>query len=103
MATAIKTQKLNTVLSKITDANGRLLANLKFEIYGVGMRECYALSDTLTNKEGKYELNWTHEQLSGEVKRLLILQSRSLLEQKILNSINPPWMKCGSMLRNERR
>jgi 5-hydroxyisourate hydrolase-like protein (transthyretin family) len=63
MEKKIKTS--NTVLGKITDVNGRPLANLKVAIYDVDMREWQVLADTFTNKEGKYELTWTHEQLSG--------------------------------------
>ena len=69
MATAIKIQNPNTVLGKVTDSNGRPLANLKIAIYDVDMRKWQSLSDTFTNKEGKYELQWTHEQLSGRGKK----------------------------------
>lgn len=69
MATIINSQNSNTVIGKIIDGNGRPLANLKVEIYDVDMREWQALADTLTNKEGKYELKWTHEQLSGRGKK----------------------------------
>ena|SRR3989304_10348330 len=69
MATTTKPQKLNTVFGKITDANGNPLTNLKVEIYDVDMREWQALANTFTNKEGKYELKWTHDQLSGRGKK----------------------------------
>jgi 5-hydroxyisourate hydrolase-like protein (transthyretin family) len=69
MATAIKNQNPNTVLGKVTDGNGRPLASLKVEIYDVDMREWQPLADTFTNREGKYELQWTHEQLSGKGKK----------------------------------
>jgi len=55
MATAIKNQNPNTVLGKISDSNGRPLANLKVVIYDVDMREWQPLADTFTNREGKYE------------------------------------------------
>lgn len=69
MAATIKNQNLNTVLGKVTDANGRPLANLKVEIYDVDMREWQPLADTFTNRDGKYELVWKHEQLSGRGKK----------------------------------
>jgi hypothetical protein len=69
MATAIISQKLNIVLGKITDANGRHLSNLKVAIFDVDMREWHTLADTFTNREGKYELHWKHEQLSGRGKK----------------------------------
>jgi 5-hydroxyisourate hydrolase-like protein (transthyretin family) len=65
MATTIKNQNPNTVLGKVTDGNGRPLANLKVAIYDVDMREWQPLADTLTDRQGKYELQWTHDQLSG--------------------------------------
>lgn len=65
MATLIENLSSNTVLGKVTDANGRPLPNLKVVIYDVDMREWQALSDTHTNREGKYELKWSHDQLSG--------------------------------------
>ncbi|MDZ4784930.1 MAG: carboxypeptidase-like regulatory domain-containing protein, partial [bacterium] len=69
MVTTIKNQTPNTVLGKVTDSNGRPLANLKVVIYDVDMREWQPLADTFTNREGKYELQWTHEQLSGRGKK----------------------------------
>jgi 5-hydroxyisourate hydrolase-like protein (transthyretin family) len=69
MAAAIKPQSTNTVLGKITDGNGRPLADLKVAIYDVDMREWQPLADTFTNREGKYELQWTHEQLKGRGKK----------------------------------
>lgn len=61
--------KKNIVLGKVTDSQGRPLANLKVAIYDVDMREWQALSDTFTNKDGKYELKWSHDQLSGRGKK----------------------------------
>ncbi len=69
MATAIKPQTPKTVLGKVTDSNGRPLANLKVAIYDVDIREWQPLADTLTDKQGKYELKWTHNQLSGRGKK----------------------------------
>ncbi len=68
MATSTTTampQTSNTVFGKITDANGVPLANLKVEIYDIDMREWQALSNGVSNKEGKYELKWTQDQLIG--------------------------------------
>jgi len=69
MAVSIKPQNPNVVLGKITDPNGRPLANLKVEIYDVDMREWQPLANTLTTKDGKYELKWTHDLLSGRGKK----------------------------------
>ena len=45
METSLKNQTSNTVLGKVTDANGRQLANLKVGIYNVDMREWQALAE----------------------------------------------------------
>src|SRR5688572_16918879 len=66
---ATSKSKINTVLGTITDANKNPLANLKIEIYDVDMRSWQPLSDTITDKNGKYELTWNHGQLSGRGKK----------------------------------
>lgn len=81
MATETK-QRQNTVLGKVTDANGRPLANLKVAIYDVDMREWQFLADTLTNREGKYELTWTHEQLSGRGKKTADIAVKVFTKEK---------------------
>lgn len=82
MATVIKSQNSNTVLGKITDASGRPLANLKVEIYDVDMREWQPLADTFTNREGKYELHWSHEQLSGRGKKTADIAVKVFTKEK---------------------
>jgi len=81
MAATTNRQKTNTVLGKVTDGNGRPLANLKVAIYDVDMREWQPLADTFTNREGKYELQWTHEQLSGRgLKEAAIAKGITMME-----------------------
>jgi 5-hydroxyisourate hydrolase-like protein (transthyretin family) len=65
----IKLQSLNTVSGKVSDANGQPLANLKVVIYDVDMRNWEALVHTFTDKQGKFELSWTLEQLNGRGKK----------------------------------
>jgi len=82
MATVMQNQKFNTVLGKVTDRIGRPLANLKVEIYDVDMREWQPLADTFTNREGKYELKWTHEQLSGRGKKTTDIAVKVFTKEK---------------------
>ena len=82
MASTIKYQKSNTVIGKVTDSNGRQLPNLKVEIYDIDMREWQALSDTFTNKDGKYELTWTHDQLIGRGKKTADIAVKVLTREK---------------------
>jgi len=57
-------KKSNTVYGRVTDSNKRPLQNLEVEIYDVDMRHWYPLANTLTDKNGKYELKWTQDQLN---------------------------------------
>jgi 5-hydroxyisourate hydrolase-like protein (transthyretin family) len=68
MAASIKNQNSNTVIGKITDSKGSPLANLKVEIFHVDLREWQSLAHTITNTEGKYELQWAHDQLNDRGK-----------------------------------
>lgn len=79
---ATTTIKSNSVLGKITDANNRPLPNLKVEIYDVDMRSWQLLADTVTNKEGKYELTWKHEQLSGRGRKTADIAVKVLTSEK---------------------
>ncbi len=67
--TTAKPQQVNTVYGTVNDANGTPLTNLKVEIYDIDMRDWQLLAKGSTNKEGKYELQWTHDQLSGQGKK----------------------------------
>ena len=61
--------KVNVVLGTVTNRQGRALANLIVKIYDRDMRSEEVLGETVTNKDGKYEVNWQHEQLKGRGKK----------------------------------
>ncbi|MCS3795319.1 neuraminidase-like domain-containing protein [Niastella sp. OAS944] len=66
---AITANKINIVRGTITDGNKRPLAGLKVQLHDVDMRNWQQLAETITNADGRYEMAWTPEQLSGpEVK-----------------------------------
>lgn len=69
MATTIKAQDANRVYGRITNSSGNPLSKLKVEMYDVDMREWQTLSETITDKDGGYKLEWYHEQLSGRGKK----------------------------------
>ncbi|MCB0375348.1 MAG: hypothetical protein KDD04_05460, partial [Sinomicrobium sp.] len=62
-------QKINRVIGKITGSNGTPLTDLRVAIYDIDMREWEVLAEGFTNREGAYELTWTHSQLSGRGKK----------------------------------
>ena len=61
-------QKINIVIGRVSDSNGRPLAGLKVEIHDVDMRAWQLLADTVTDRKGMYQVHWSHEQLSGRGK-----------------------------------
>ncbi|MGV3764390.1 Tc toxin subunit A-related protein [Parapedobacter sp.] len=65
MATITKNSVANTVYGRVTDVARRPLANLNVTLFDVDMRDWQPLADTLTDREGRYELRWSHSQLSG--------------------------------------
>src|ERR1041384_5309172 len=65
MATQPKKQRTNFVTGKVTDQAKRPLANLIVRIYDRDMRSEEMLSETITDKKGKYSTTWLHSQLSG--------------------------------------
>jgi hypothetical protein len=67
--TTTATQNPNTVYGKVTDADGRPMPNIKVEIYDVDIRNWQLLSGDFTGKEGKYDLKWTYDQLTGRERK----------------------------------
>ncbi|HET7818178.1 MAG TPA: neuraminidase-like domain-containing protein, partial [Bacteroidia bacterium] len=65
METKTENQKPNLVLGRVTDKQNRPLPNLSVHIYDRDMRSEQLLKETVTDKEGKYEVAWLHSQLSG--------------------------------------
>jgi hypothetical protein len=69
MAIRSETKPENVVLGKVTDKLGRPLANLVVRIYDRDMRREELLGECLTDRDGKYEVAWSHSQLSGRGKK----------------------------------
>src|SRR6187402_1369518 len=76
------TTKNNIVHGRITDVGDRPLPNLKVEIYDVDMRSWELLSETTTDREGKYETTWNQEQLSGRGKKTADIAVKVLTQEK---------------------
>ena len=58
-------KKANIVFGKVTDRQNRPLRNLVVQVFDRDMRSEVLLAETVTDKEGKYEINWQHSQLTG--------------------------------------
>ena len=59
------TQKPNLVTGKISNAINQALPNLVVQIFNRDMRSEQLLADTITDKEGKYAVEWQQEQLGS--------------------------------------
>jgi hypothetical protein len=62
-------QKPNLVLGKVSDRAGRPLPNFTVQVYDKDLRSEELLAETITNKEGNYQVSWLHSQLSGRGKK----------------------------------
>lgn len=91
MAAPIKNHNQNTVFGTVTDANGRPLTNLKVVIYDVDMREWQALAEMHTNSYGKYELKWSHEQLSGRGRKTADIAVKVFTKEKNTELYKSAW------------
>lgn len=62
-------EKENLVLGRVTDQLNRPLPNLIVKAYDRDMRSEELLCESITDREGKYEITWLHSQLSGRGKK----------------------------------
>lgn len=79
---ATSNSKINTLLGTIIDVNKQPLPNLKVEIYDVDMRSWQLLASTTTNRDGKFEVTWSHEQLSGRGRKTADIAIKVLTSEK---------------------
>ena len=92
----IKTEnkKPNLVLGRVTDKQNHPLPNLILHAYDRDMRSEELLAETVTDKEGKYEIYWLHSQLSGRGKKeadisikVFTKENKTLLYKSNIDSI----------------
>ncbi len=69
MAQKIEGEKENLVLGRVVDKLNRPLAGLIVQAFDRDMRSEELLGESITNREGKYEIIWLHSQLSGRGKK----------------------------------
>lgn len=75
-------QNPNTVFGKVSGNRSQPLPGLKVEVYDADMRSWELLPQTITDKEGKYEVTWTHSQLSGKGKKEADIAIKVLTKEK---------------------
>src|SRR4030043_638668 len=69
MVNQVENQKPNLVFGRVTDKLNRPLANLVVRAFDRDMRSEELLGESITNRDGKYEIAWSHSQLSGRGKK----------------------------------
>ena len=82
MAKQIETKKENIVLGRVTDRLNRPLANLTVQAYDRDMRSEELLGECVTDRDGKYEIGWSHSQLSGRGKKTADLAIKVITREK---------------------
>lgn len=69
MANQSESKKPNLVLGRVADRLNHPLANLIVQAFDRDMRGEELLGEGITDKDGKYEIAWSHSQLSGRGKK----------------------------------
>ena len=71
MQTTIKenNRNLNVVKGRLSNIDNEPLANLIVKIFDRDMRSEELLGEAVTDKDGRYKINWSHSQLSGRGKK----------------------------------
>lgn len=82
MTAQIKNQKPNIVLGRVIDQRNHPLANLIVQVYDRDMRSGELLGESSTGREGKYEVTWSHSQLSGRGRKETDIAVKFLLKKR---------------------
>jgi Tc toxin complex TcA C-terminal TcB-binding domain/Neuraminidase-like domain len=65
MANPIERKNENVVFGRVSDTQDRPLPNLVVQALDKDMRSEELLAESITDRDGKYEITWLHSQLSG--------------------------------------
>lgn len=82
MAKQIENKKENLVLGQVVDRRNRPLANLIVQAHDRDMRNEELLGENITDRAGKYEIGWSHSQLSGRGKKTADIVVKVLTPEK---------------------
>ena len=82
MTNQAENQKPNLVLGRVVDRLNRPLANLIVQAFDKDMRSVELLGESVTDREGKYEITWLHSQLSGWGKKEADIVIKVLTREK---------------------
>ena len=76
------TPKTNLVYGQVTDKINQPLANLIVQAYDRDMRSEELLGETVTDKNGKYEISWSANQLTGRERKEADIAIKLLTKEK---------------------
>src|SRR6266540_1645458 len=82
MAKQIENKKENLVLGRVVDTLNRPLANLIVQAYDKDMRSQELLGECISDRDGKYEIEWSHNQLSGRGRKTADIVIKVLTPEK---------------------
>ncbi|MEN6376361.1 MAG: hypothetical protein ABFD75_16485, partial [Smithella sp.] len=82
MAKQIEDKKENLVFGRVVDRRNRPLANLLVQAYDRDMRSEELLGECSTNRDGKYEIEWSSSQLSGKERGTADIAVKVLTREK---------------------
>ena len=82
MAKSTDNKRPYIVLGKVTDLNARPLSNLIVQVYDKDLRNETLLSETSTNRDGKYHTTWNFDQIGEREKKTADLLIKVLTPDK---------------------
>ncbi|MEQ8163357.1 MAG: hypothetical protein ABRQ34_07530, partial [Smithellaceae bacterium] len=82
MAQQIENKKENLVFGRVVDRSNQPLANLIVQAYDRDMRSEELLGEYVTDRDGKYEIGWSHSQLSGRERKTADLAIKVFTREK---------------------
>lgn len=82
MANQTEKNRENVVRGRVTDKLGRPLANLLVQAYERDMRDEQLLGESVTDRDGKYSIAWSHDQLRKREKKSGDISIKVLASEK---------------------
>lgn len=74
--------KENLILGRVTDKLNRPLPSVIVQAFDKAMRSEELLGESITNRDGKYEMTWSHSQLSNRSKKTADILIKLVTQEK---------------------